>query len=92
MCLLMPFLSYNQIRNISLLYFSSNNFGKIGLKCLARSLLTKGAAQFNYKIYAYYTIKPITLHPIREKISPPALFAFSKMQPEQNILLSCRYN
>ena len=42
---------------------------KIGLKCLARSLLTKGAAQFNYKIYAYYTIKPITMHPIREKIS-----------------------
>ena len=36
------------------------------------------------------------MHPIREKISkmlfpPPAfLFAFSKMQPEQNILVSCR--
>ena len=69
MCLLMPFISYNQIRNISLLYFSSNDLDKIGLKCLARSLLTKGAAQFNYKIYAYYTIKPITMHPIREKIS-----------------------
>ena len=37
------------------------------------------------------------MHPIREKniqnaFSPPAfLFAFSKMQPEQNILVSCRY-